>query len=230
VIKWKKANFLFFSPANLEAYLGSRKFKKEEANRKNQIGRVNGLAWTPVGGTIIKVEVALMPGKGKLVCTGQLGVVMEQSVKIAFSYARAHADKFNIDSLKFENKDFHIHFPAGAVPKDGPSAGITTLTALISALTGRAVNCNYAMTGEINLSGDVLEIGRLKDKILAAKQSGITQVIIPSENKSDLADLEDVTKDIEIILVEHVDEVLERVLLSNQEQHYPYSLFSVGFY
>ena len=209
----EKNELISFSPDNVKSYLGPRKFIEEESNKEDQIGRVNGLAWTPYGGTITKVEVILMPGKGKLILTGQLGDVMKESAQIALSYARAHAKQFGIDDSIFLTQDLHIHFPAGATPKDGPSGGITILTAIISSLTGQTVNRQYAMTGELNLSGEIMPIGGIKEKILAAKRNNVPHVILPSKNKHDLDDIKDVTNGIDIILVDHADEVLERVLL-----------------
>ena len=150
-----------------------------------------------------------MPGSGKLLLTGQLGDVMKESAQAALSYARVHADRFGIDQELFKNSDIHVHVPEGAIPKDGPSAGITMLTAILSALTQRAINAKFAMTGELNLRGDVMPIGGLKEKILAAKRNNLRHVIAPLKNKNELRDHEDILKDIDIIWVEHADEVLD---------------------
>jgi ATP-dependent Lon protease len=202
-----------FTPKNLDTYLGPRRFQEEEAHHTDQVGITNGLAWTIYGGEMIKIEAILIPGKGNLILTGQLGDVMKESAQAAMSYARAHAQEFKIDNDVFTKNDLHIHVPAGAVPKDGPSAGITMLTSILSALTQRPINAQYAMTGELNLRGEVMPIGGAKEKILAAKRNKIKTVILPAKNKKDLVGLEEVTKDIDVIWVDHADEVLHRVLI-----------------
>ncbi|EKD49013.1 MAG: ATP-dependent protease La, partial [uncultured bacterium] len=191
---------------------GPRSFVDEGMQRHDQIGISNGLAWTAYGGEILQIEAVLMPGIGKLMLTGQLGDVMKESAQAAVSYARAHADEFGIDQSLFKQHDLHIHVPAGAIPKDGPSAGITMLTAILSALTKRSINAQYAMTGELNLRGDVMRIGGLKEKVLAAKRNNLSHVIAPLKNKADLKDLDEITDGIEIVWVEHANEVLARVL------------------
>ncbi|HLE76686.1 MAG TPA: endopeptidase La [Candidatus Babeliales bacterium] len=201
-----------FSSENIENYLGPRSFVDEGMQRHDQIGISNGLAWTAYGGEILQIEAVLMPGIGKLMLTGQLGDVMKESAQAAVSYARAHADEFGIDQSLFKQHDLHIHVPAGAIPKDGPSAGITMLTAILSALTKRSINAQYAMTGELNLRGDVMRIGGLKEKVLAAKRNNLSHVIAPLKNKADLKDLDEITDGIEIVWVEHANEVLARVL------------------
>jgi len=202
-----------FTPENIEQYLGPRKFLDDQIDHLHQVGISNGLAWTMYGGEIIKIEAVLMPGTGKLILTGQLGDVMKESAQAAMSYARAHADEFNIDSSIFKNNDLHIHVPAGAIPKDGPSAGITMLTAILSSLTQRPINGDYAMTGELNLRGEIMPIGGVKEKILAAKRNKVEHVILPLKNKHDLIGLEDIAQDIDLIWVNHANEVLEQVLL-----------------
>ncbi len=214
----EKNKLISFVPSNIESYLGPRKFIEEESNKEDQIGISNGLAWTIYGGEMIKIEAVLMPGSGKLLLTGQLGEVMKESAQAALSYARAHAEEFGIDKKIFAKHDLHIHIPAGAIPKDGPSAGITMLTAILSTLTGRAVNAQYAMTGELNLSGEVMPIGGVKEKILAAKRNNVAHVILPIKNKHHLAEINDITADIDIILVNHANEVLERVLLPKNKK------------
>jgi ATP-dependent Lon protease len=201
-----------FTLDNIEDYLGARVFVDEGLDSKDQIGISNGLAWTAYGGEILQIEAVLMPGIGKLMLTGQLGDVMKESAQAAVSYARSHADRFGIDLDAFKKNDLHIHVPAGAIPKDGPSAGITMLTAILSALTKRPINARYAMTGELNLRGDVMRIGGLKEKVLAAKRNNLGHVIAPMKNKPDLKDMDEITDGIEIIWVEHADEVLNRVL------------------
>ncbi|HRN78408.1 MAG TPA: endopeptidase La [Candidatus Dependentiae bacterium] len=202
-----------FSVENIERFLGPRKFLEDEVHKNDQVGISNGLAWTIYGGELLKIETVLMPGRGKLLLTGQMGDVMKESAQAALSYARAHAKQFGIDDNAFVKNDLHIHIPAGAIPKDGPSAGITMLTAILSALTNRPINAHYAMTGELNLQGEVMPIGGVKEKILAAKRNKMSHVILPHKNKNDLVGLEDIAKDIEVVLVQHADEVLERVLL-----------------
>ncbi len=205
-----------FMPDNIESFLGPRKFIEEEANLEDQIGITNGLAWTAYGGEMIKIEAVLMPGKGKLTLTGQLGNVMKESAQAALSYARAHAKEFSIHQDLFNKYDLHIHVPAGAVPKDGPSAGITLLTSILSAYTGRRINAKYAMTGELNLRGEVMPIGGVKEKILAAKRNKISHVFLPIRNKHDLIGIEEVAKDIDVIWVQHADEVLKHVLMPQE--------------
>ncbi len=205
-----------FSCATIETHLGPRRFLDEEADKKNRVGITNGLAWTRYGGEVLQIEAVLMPGKGKLTLTGQLGDVMKESAQAALSYARAHATEFGIGQDMFNRFDLHIHIPAGATPKDGPSAGITMLTAILSAYTNRPVNAHYAMTGELNLRGEVMPIGGVKEKILAAKRNKMSHVILPHKNKNDIMGLEDIVSDIDVIWVNHADDVIQRVLLSDE--------------
>lgn len=198
---------------NMDKFLGPKRFVNDYVNKANQVGISNGLGWTPYGGEMLKIEAILMPGKGRLILTGQLGDVMKESAQAALSYARAHATEFNVNQKLFTSNDIHIHFPAGGIPKDGPSAGITMLSAILSVLTERPINSGYAMTGELNLQGDVMPIGGVKEKILAAKRNGIGHVILPNKNKNDLIGLEDVLTGINIIFVESVNEVLGHVLM-----------------
>jgi ATP-dependent Lon protease len=201
-----------FDLTNITQYLGPRKFLDDDITTEDLIGISNGLAWTAYGGEMLKIESVLMPGKGKLILTGQLGDVMKESAQAALSYARSHAQEFGIADALFTNNDLHIHVPAGAIPKDGPSAGITMLTAILSCLTQRPISARYAMTGELNLRGEVMPIGGVKEKILAAKRNKMSHIILPHKNKNDLVGLEDISTDIEIVLVTHADEVLARVL------------------
>ncbi len=203
------------SHENIEQIIGPREFIQESTDHKNQIGISNGLAWTSCGGELLKIEAVLMPGKGKLLLTGQLGDVMKESAQAAMSYARVHSKDFNINPTLFTTTDLHIHIPAGAVPKDGPSAGMALLTAILSALTNRPINARYAMTGELNLRGEVLPIGGVKEKVLAAKRNMMSHIILPLKNKKDIMGLEESLSGIDIIFVNHADEVLERVLLPN---------------
>ena len=194
-------------------YLGIKKHARDMALDKDEVGAATGLAWTSVGGTTLTIEVSLMQGKGEIVLTGKLGDVMKESARAAISYIRANADKYNIDINRFEKTDIHIHVPEGATPKDGPSAGITMATAILSAFTNKAVKKTVAMTGEITLRGKVLAIGGLKEKALAAYRLGITSIIIPKDNQKDLVDIpKEIRENIEFIAVENVDEVFERAI------------------
>ena len=193
--------------------LGVQKFNYGEIEEENRVGVVTGLAWTEVGGEILKIESVIMPGKGKMQITGKLGDVMQESVKAAKSYIRSKSLDFGIIPPIFDKKDFHIHVPEGATPKDGPSAGIGMVTSIISAITEIPVNKNVAMTGEITLRGLVLPIGGLKEKLLAAHRAGIKKVLIPMENKKDLVEVPKTILDsMEIITVKNVDEVLKIAL------------------
>jgi ATP-dependent Lon protease len=175
---------------------------------------VTGLAWTQVGGELLCVETLIMPGKGKLIITGKLGEVMKESAQAAVSYVRSRADQLMIDKRFHRKFDFHIHIPEGAIPKDGPSAGISMCTSIVSALTQKAVHRDIAMTGEITLRGRVLPISGLKEKILAAHRGGIKKVIIPEENEKDLKDIPSgISKQIKIVLVTHMDEILSHALI-----------------
>jgi len=202
-----------FSETNLQDYLGPSKIHSDGISHGNKIGVTNGLAWTPYGGEVLQVEAVLMPGTGKLLLTGQLGDVMKESAQAAVTYVKAHAPHFGLDPKIFTEFDLHIHLPAGAIPKDGPSAGITLLSSILSAYTQRAICGDYAMTGELNLQGDVLPIGGLKEKILAAKQHGLKNIIIPKSNQRDLTGLDKLFDGLRILLVENVQEVLQHVLL-----------------
>lgn len=206
--------------SDLETYLGKDMFKYQLAEVNPQIGLVNGLAWTAVGGVTLEVEVNVLKGKGEIVLTGKLGDVMKESAKTGISYIRSIVDKFDIDPDFYKTNDIHIHIPEGAVPKDGPSAGITMALAVISALTKRPVPGNIAMTGEITLRGRVLAVGGVKEKLLAAHRAGITKVLIPKECEADLDEIpENVKEKMEFVLVEHMDEVLEQALLKSGEKN-----------
>ena len=204
---------------NLSKYLGIKRFSYDEIKDENQIGVVTGLAWTRVGGETLSVEVTPMKGTGKLVLTGQLGDVMKESARAGLSYIRSVAARVGIEENFHEKCDLHIHIPEGAIPKDGPSAGITMATAVISALTNRPVNREVAMTGEITLRGRVLPIGGLKEKSLAAKRAGIKKVLIPFDNQKDLEDIPaSVKKVIEFVPVKTMDEVLLHALLDEEKK------------
>ena len=199
--------------SDLSNYLGIEKFNYGEIEEQNRIGVVTGLAWTEVGGEILKIETAVMPGKGKMEITGQLGDVMQESIKAAKSYIRSKSLDYGIIPPLFDKKDFHVHVPEGATPKDGPSAGVGMVTSIVSAITEIPVYKNIAMTGEITLRGVVLPIGGLKEKLLAAHRAGIKKVLIPFENKKDLVEIPEVIKkNIEIVPVKNVDEVLKHAL------------------
>ncbi len=200
---------------NLEKYLGKPKFREDKANEKDDIGIVRGLAWTSVGGDTLQIEVNVMPGKGDIELTGKLGDVMKESAKTGISYIRSIAPKYHIDAEYFKEHDFHIHIPEGAVPKDGPSAGITMATAVLSAITETPVNCKVAMTGEITLRGRVLPIGGLKEKLLAAKTAGITTVLVPRENERDVEEISKEIKDgMEICYMDTMEDVLTKAFVA----------------
>lgn len=198
---------------NIDEYLGKKRFFNETAARTAQPGVATGLAWTPAGGDILFIETSRMFGKGRIEITGKLGDVMQESARAALAYLRSHAEELNIDPKFLEKQDLHIHVPAGAVPKDGPSAGVTMFTALTSLLTGRRVRPDTAMTGEVTLRGRVLPVGGIKEKVLAAHRSGIEKVLLPYQNERDLDDVpEEVRETVEIVLVEDVSQVLEHAL------------------
>lgn len=201
------------TPKNLEKFLGPKKYPTERLDLRNMIGITNGLAWTSVGGEVMKIESILMPGSGKLILTGQLGDVMKESAQAAVSYARSHAAEFAIPQEKFTQYDLHVHLPAGGVPKDGPSAGISILSSILSTLTARPINASFAMTGELNLRGDVMPIGGLKEKVLAAKRNNLSSVILPEDNRNDWNSIKDIIEDMNIIWVKHADEVMKHVLM-----------------
>ncbi|WP_319402615.1 endopeptidase La [uncultured Anaeromusa sp.] len=199
---------------NLETYMGIPRFRQSPAEKKNQIGVSTGLAWTEVGGDVLPVEVSVLNGKGALLLTGKLGEVMRESAQAGVSYIRSRVEELGIDEEFHAKKDLHIHLPEGAIPKDGPSAGITMATAVISALTGRAVRGDLAMTGEITLRGRVLPVGGVKEKVLAAHRLGIRTIILPKENRRDLEDIPaDIRKELRFVEVEHMDEVLKEALV-----------------
>jgi len=202
------------SAENTHEYLGIPRFRASRQEERNEIGTATGLAWTEVGGEILPIEVTLMPGKGSLTLTGKLGDVMQESARAAMSYVRSRAEELGIPPGFNRRVDVHIHVPEGAIPKDGPSAGITIATALVSALTKLPVRRDVAMTGEITLRGKVLPIGGVKEKLLAAHRIGVTTIILPRENEKDLADIpKNVLDTLTVELAEHVDEVLKIALV-----------------
>jgi ATP-dependent Lon protease len=201
---------------NISNFLGVKKFKYGEVETEDKIGIATGLAWTEFGGEILKIETIHMPGKGRMQITGKLGDVMQESVKAAKSFVRSKSLEYGIIPPVFEKKDFHIHVPEGATPKDGPSAGIGVVTSIVSSITDNPVHKHIAMTGEVTITGQVLPIGGLKEKLLAAHRAGIKQVIIPKDNEKDLFDIpKKVREDIKIFTVETVDEVL-KIALKNE--------------
>jgi ATP-dependent Lon protease len=204
--------------SNLSDFLGVPKYRYGELEDEDQIGVVTGLAWTDVGGELLTIEAAMMPGKGRMTVTGNLRDVMKESISAAASYVRMRAISFGIEPPRFDKRDIHVHVPEGATPKDGPSAGVAMVTAIVSVMTGIAVRRDVAMTGEITLRGRVLPIGGLKEKLLAAARGGIKTVIIPEENAKDLVEInESIKKGLEIIPVSRMDEVLLRALVRKPE-------------
>ncbi|MDX1696972.1 MAG: endopeptidase La, partial [Thiohalobacterales bacterium] len=205
------------TPRNIEKYLGVKRFRYGRAEENDQVGQVTGLAWTEVGGELLTIESTVVPGKGKMIHTGQLGDVMQESIHAAMTVVRSRSSMLGIDPEFYQKYDVHIHVPEGATPKDGPSAGVGMCTALVSALTDIPVRADVAMTGEITLRGEVLPIGGLKEKLLAAHRGGITTVLIPEENRKDLAEIPKNVKDkLDILPVRWIDEVLQVAL-----QHQP---------
>ena len=202
------------TPELITKYLGAPLFDNTKKENKPQVGVVTGLAYTQFGGDILPIEVNFFPGKGNLVLTGKLGDVMKESASIAYDYVRSNANKYKIDTKLFADNDIHIHVPEGAVPKDGPSAGVALTTAIVSCFTNRAVNNEVAMTGEVTLRGNALPIGGLREKSLAALRSGIKTIIVPSENKKDVSELPQEVKDgINIIYMNNVDDALKVALV-----------------
>ena len=200
--------------ANLEKYLGKEKITFDNVNEADEVGIVRGLAWTSVGGDTLQIEVNVMPGKGNLQMTGQMGDVMKESAQIALTYVRSICPDYKVESDFFETHDFHLHIPEGAVPKDGPSAGITMATAMMSAIIGKKVKAKVAMTGEITLRGRVLPIGGLKEKILAARMAHVETVLVPDKNRPDISELsKEITKGLRIVYVKTMAEVLEEALV-----------------
>ena len=205
---------------NLEKYLGKEKYSYQMINETDEIGIVRGLAWTSVGGDTLQTEVNIMPGEGEILLTGQLGDVMKESARTGISYIRSVGEKYKISEDFFKKHDIHIHIPEGAVPKDGPSAGITMATAMISAITNTKVRADVAMTGEITLRGRVLPIGGLKEKLLAAKSAGVKTVLVPEKNMRDVEEISsEITRGLEIIPVSYMDEVLKTALIYEENEN-----------
>ena len=203
--------------SNLHKFLGPPRYRFGVAEKENEVGVATGVAWTEAGGDLLAIEVTLMKGKGKLTLTGKLGDIMQESAQAALSYIRSRAVSLDIDENFYEELDIHVHVPEGAIPKDGPSAGVTIATALISALTRIPTHRHVAMTGEITLRGKVLPVGGVKEKVLAAHRAGIKTMILPVDNKKDLAEIPgNVRRRLEFILVEHIDQILERALVKEK--------------
>jgi ATP-dependent Lon protease len=208
-------------PEQLEQMLGPRRFLRDEVRQVNQPGVATGLAWTLQGGEVLFVEAVLLPQGEDLTLTGQLGEVMQESARIARSYVWSHAVSLGIDLGVFKDNGLHLHVPAGAIPKDGPSAGVTMVTAIASLLMNQAVRTDTAMTGEINLSGEVLPIGGVREKVLAAHRAGFKRVLLPKQNAKDLVDVpEDVRKEMEIRVCDRIEQVLDYALIQQQDVHH----------
>ena len=207
------------TPGMLDKFLGPPQYSEWLANEVDEIGVANGLAWTEAGGDVMQIEVSIMTGKGSLTLTGQLGEVMQESAQAALTYARAHGPELSLSEVDFDKIDLHVHVPEGAIPKDGPSAGITIATALISALGERPIRHDVAMTGEITLRGRVLPIGGIKEKLMAAHRNRMTTVLIPRRNQKDLVDVpRDVQRELKILMVDRMDEILSYALLPGPEK------------
>jgi len=207
------------TPENLSQFVGPARFHWELAEEADEIGVAPGMAATTAGGDILFVEASVVPGKGRLILTGKLGEVMQESAQAAVTYARMRAPELGIAPTFFERNDIHIHVPAGAIPKDGPSAGVTMATALVSAITRRPIRKDVSMTGEITLRGKVLPVGAIRDKMLAAHRGGIKKVIVPKDNQPDLEEVPaEVRESLEFVLAEHVDDVLNTALHAQRRE------------
>jgi ATP-dependent Lon protease len=221
VVKKDRSARVQVSGKNVAKYLGPTRFRFGKIEGEQRIGVATGLAWTELGGELLGTEVTVMPGKGKLVITGRLGDVMQESAQAALSYVRSRAEELGLERDFYQRMDIHIHVPEGAIPKDGPSAGITMATALVSALTKIPVRHDLAMTGEVTLRGRVLPIGGLKEKVLAAHRGGIKTVLIPAENEKDIKEIPaTILRTISIALVEHMDQVLRQALVLEQPEEF----------
>ena len=218
----EKERRILVAPKNLDNFVGVRRYTYGIAEKKNQVGQVTGLAWTEVGGELLTIEAVTMPGKGKTISTGKLGDVMQESIQAALSVVRNRSSKLGVPEDFYQKNDIHVHLPEGATPKDGPSAGIGICTAMVSVLTGIPVRADMAMTGEITLRGEVLMIGGLKEKLLAAHRGGIKTVLIPEENVKDLAEIPDNIKNrLDIVPVKWIDQVLALALERQPEPRKP---------
>ena len=217
IVEKKKTKGINITAKSVGKYLGTPKYEYGEIEQTDQVGAATGLAWTELGGELLTIEVSIVPGKGNFTVTGKLGEVMQESARAAMSYVRSRAQRLGLERLFYQNVDIHIHVPEGATPKDGPSAGIAIASAITSAITGKPINREIAMTGEITLRGRVLTIGGLKEKILAAHRGRVKEVLIPVDNKKDIEDIpENIRKEVKVTTVEHMDEVIEKVILSDE--------------
>ena len=217
IVEKKKTKGVSITVKSVGKYLGTPKYEYGEIEQTDQVGAATGLAWTELGGELLTIEVSIVPGKGNFTVTGKLGEVMQESARAAMSYVRSRAQRLGLERLFYQNVDIHIHVPEGATPKDGPSAGIAIASAITSAITGKPINREIAMTGEITLRGRVLSIGGLKEKILAAHRGRVKEVLIPVDNKKDIEDIpENIRKEVKVTTVEHMDEVIEKVILSDE--------------
>ena len=211
---------LIVKKEDLPTLLSMVPYSEEEKKKEPEVGIVRGLAWTHVGGDTLSIEVNILPGKGEMILTGQMGDVMKESARIGLSYVRSVADRYGIKADFFETRDIHLHIPEGAVPKDGPSAGITMATAMLSAITGRKVRGDVAMTGEITLRGRVLPIGGLKEKLLAAKAADMREVLVPDTNKRNVEEMDkEITQGLTITYVSRMEQVLERAFYEQEDGH-----------
>lgn len=214
----KKTAACKVTPASLEKYLGKKKFHYDIIEGESEVGVVTGMAWTQVGGDTLFVETARVPGSGKLQLTGQLGDVMQESARAAVTYIRSIADQYGLEEDFYKKYDLHIHVPEGAVPKDGPSAGVTMFTSVLSALTGIPVRKDVAMTGEITLRGKVLPVGGIREKVLAAHRAGIRTILLPKENEPDIDEIpQSVRKHLRFILLEQAQDALEYALVKEEK-------------
>ncbi|MBF0527633.1 MAG: endopeptidase La, partial [Deltaproteobacteria bacterium] len=235
VLKSGTDKLMKVSSSSIAKYLGVQKYRYGKTEEKNEVGLTTGLAWTEVGGELLQTEVVLMPGKGRLIITGKLGEVMQESAQAAMSYVRSRANSIGLPLDFYQKVDIHIHVPEGAIPKDGPSAGITIGTSIVSALLKKPVKNDVAMTGEITLRGRVLPIGGLKEKLIAANRAGVKTVIIPKENEKDLKDIpNNILRSMNIVPVDHMDQVLREALALNHPDELfinpmpePFSLFQL---
>jgi len=221
VVKKDRTTRIRLTTKNLAKYLGPARFRVSKAEQEDKIGVVTGLAWTDMGGEILATEVTVLPGKGRLTVTGKIGDVMQESAQAAMSYVRSRAEELGLEKDFYQKIDVHLHIPEGAIPKDGPSAGVTIATSLVSALTKTPVRHEVAMTGEVTLRGRVLPIGGLKEKVLAAHRAGITHILIPEENAKDIQDIPAVIlKAVKIETVEHLDQVLRKALVLDHPERF----------
>jgi ATP-dependent Lon protease len=222
IVNNEKKKKVIISSKSVSKYLGVQKYHHGEIEEKNKIGLTVGLAWTEVGGELLAIEASIMEGNGKMIMTGKLGDVMQESVQAALSYIRARAEQFGLNKNFYKRIDIHVHVPEGAIPKDGPSAGVAMATSIASVLLQKKVRADLAMTGEITLRGRILPVGGIKEKVLAAHRGNIKTVIIPKDNQRDLAEVpQNVQKALKIVFAEHIDEVLKIAFVQEEEEIRP---------